>query len=341
MSDVRPRADGEASPPVTEGIGTLFSSGRYPTVTVTGPNVRGPAELEYMASSTVRPVVTAGASVVAFGLGAATLTDPADATATPDAGLSVELSLPVSSTWIYAFVVLVALALVVGVFLLDDGGFSQSGIDRVASVPFLAGMIVVGTVLVALFLSTGDTAVTEGGLENLGEATEMADESVAETESVDAESGGGPSTLATVALIGAIMLGLLVVVWYEFAGDEEDSSRAEPAPTETHDEREAIGDAAGEAADRIEASADAFENEVYTAWKEMVDAVDLRSPETSTPAEFAAAATDAGMDRRHVETLTDVFEEVRYGGRDVTDAREARAVEALRRIEAEYGGDEE
>ncbi|OYR45710.1 MULTISPECIES: DUF4129 domain-containing protein, partial [unclassified Halorubrum] len=63
-------------------------------------------------------------------------------------------------------------------------------------------------------------------------------------------------------------------------------------------------------------------------------------PASSTPAEFAAAAVDAGVDAEPVGDLTAVFERVRYGGEEATEERERRAAEALRRIEERHGGAE-
>ncbi|QLH76775.1 DUF4129 domain-containing protein [Halosimplex rubrum] len=99
----------------------------------------------------------------------------------------------------------------------------------------------------------------------------------------------------------------------------------------------AVGRAAGAAADRIDADAD-VDNEVYRAWDEMRALVDPPDPETTAPAEFADAAVAAGMDPDDVAELTELFAEVRYGGRDPAD-RADRAVAAMRRIEAAYADD--
>lgn len=117
--------------------------------------------------------------------------------------------------------------------------------------------------------------------------------------------------------------------------DREESDEDTPGTTPS---TYAVGEAAGRAADRIETGTD-VENEVYRAWVEMTRHLDVDHPEASTPAEFAAAASEAGIDRSDVDELTDLFELVRYGGRPPTEERERRAVEALRRIEAEYGGE--
>ncbi|WP_101295628.1 DUF4129 domain-containing protein [Halegenticoccus soli] len=136
--------------------------------------------------------------------------------------------------------------------------------------------------------------------------------------------------LLVVALLGSVLL------LFVSTGDEDAGSTAasEPEP-ESDVDAAAIGRAAGEAADRIEGDAD-VENEVYRAWAEMTASIDVAHPRSSTPGEFASAAVEAGMDREDVDELTALFESVRYGGAEPTEARERRAVRALRRIEAAY-----
>ncbi len=157
---------------------------------------------------------------------------------------------------------------------------------------------------------------------------------------------GGQSTVAapsvSTTLLLVLVVGTLVAVAalvltgnhdqreeYESGGDDD-----EPEPEPATDVG-AVGAAAGRAADRIEGS-DEFENEVYRAWAAMTDHLAVDRPESSTPAEFATAATAAGMDPADVARLTDLFEEVRYGDAEPTAERERTAVETLRRIEATY-----
>ena len=145
-----------------------------------------------------------------------------------------------------------------------------------------------------------------------------------------------PSALlfALLALTPVLLVGLYLFSDVRTGTDEDET------PDRTDEERRsAIGRAAGRAADRIEDSVD-VKNEVYRAWHEMTDHLDVDSPESSTPGEFADAAVDAGMTGDDVAELTTLFEEVRYGGRDPTEDREERAVDALRRIETAYAGDE-
>ncbi|TKX85801.1 DUF4129 domain-containing protein [Halorubrum sp. SS5] len=137
--------------------------------------------------------------------------------------------------------------------------------------------------------------------------------------------------VAVIASVAALLLA---------GGDDEtdgDAAARAEEPAEEPPDLDAIGRTAGEAADRIESS-DA-DNEVYRAWRDMTDVLDVDRPASSTPAEFATAAVDAGVDEEPVTALTEVFERVRYGGEDATDDRERRAVEALRRIEERHGGD--
>lgn len=112
-------------------------------------------------------------------------------------------------------------------------------------------------------------------------------------------------------------------------------SEVADGPDETNPTK-AVGAVAGEAADEIEAEGSDLENEVYRAWAEMARALDIDRPDTSTPAEFADAATDAGIRPDDVRELTSLFEEVRYGTADATSARERQAIDALRRIERNY-----
>jgi len=170
--------------------------------------------------------------------------------------------------------------------------------------------------------------------------------------STGGDLGGNAGGQAADQLLSpTVLVGLLVAVAVVFAvlayrasgDDEADDDPVPEAETGEPEDRAAlaaVGSAAGEAADRIENAAD-VDNEVYRAWRDMTDHVDVPDPETSTPREFATAARDAGMDAGHVDALTDLFREVRYGGAEATSDREERAVDALRAIEDRYaeGGD--
>ncbi|QLG63868.1 DUF4129 domain-containing protein [Halorarum salinum] len=155
----------------------------------------------------------------------------------------------------------------------------------------------------------------------------------------DAGTNAAGEALSTpTALVGLLLvlalLGCVALLFVSTGDDEEEPADEEP-DLPPPDRRAALGAAAGAAADRLEADSD-LENEVYRAWSEMTGRLDVENPAAATPAEFAAAAVEAGMDRGDVTELTAVFEEVRYGGAEPTPEREARAVDALRHIEARY-----
>lgn len=140
-------------------------------------------------------------------------------------------------------------------------------------------------------------------------------------------------------LVATLVVGLLGYVMLSSTDEDAD---AEPPEHEAAGDAEAgarvaaIGNVAGQFADRLEHDA-STENEVFRAWVEMTRHLPVDHPRTSTPSEFADAAVAAGVAREDVVELTELFEEVRYGGEPVTADRERRAVEALRHIEAEYG----
>lgn len=135
----------------------------------------------------------------------------------------------------------------------------------------------------------------------------------------------------------ALVVGFVLVVGVLLAlrsksEDEPTDGESEPSDTTT---MEGVGRAAGRAADRITGET-TVENEVYRAWHEMTTQLEMENPDSSTPGEFARAATDAGMSRRDVDELTELFRTVRYGDSTITTDRESRAVAALRRIEETY-----
>lgn len=160
------------------------------------------------------------------------------------------------------------------------------------------------------------------------------------------EPGGGddgssmPTSplLVVLALLAAVFVGG-VLLSRDSGGTGELSKPDTVAPTAADTGAAAVGSAAGRAADRIDEGT-AADNEVYRAWQEMTTLLEVERPDSSTPREFADAAVDAGLERDHVEELTRLFEDVRYGDVETTAAMEERAVSVLRRIETEYARDE-
>lgn len=148
---------------------------------------------------------------------------------------------------------------------------------------------------------------------------------------------GGPDGPVMVAPSLPVLVGLLVIAGVLVALGLRRLADAEAAENATGSAERvaAVGRAAGRAADRIETSDD-IGNEVYRAWVEMTELLDVAAPESTTPGQFAAAAVEAGLDRGDVNELTRLFEDVRYGGRPVTPIEEHRAIAVLRRIESGY-----
>jgi hypothetical protein len=112
-------------------------------------------------------------------------------------------------------------------------------------------------------------------------------------------------------------------------GEEEDDTGEQPDVAD-------LAAAAGEAAERLQEHDADVDNEVYRAWWEMTSLLNVPKPDSATPGEFAEAAIEAGLDESHVDDLTTLFEEVRYGRRD-PESREERAIAVFQDIEAEYG----
>ncbi|RDZ50866.1 hypothetical protein DEQ92_16285 [Haloferax sp. Atlit-6N] len=82
------------------------------------------------------------------------------------------------------------------------------------------------------------------------------------------------------------------------------------------------------------------ENEVTEAWYEMVERLRLDDRQLLTPRERAAIARENGADANSVWSLTELFEEVRYGGAPVTEDRRRRARECLERLGPSGGRDQ-
>ncbi|WP_436909176.1 DUF4129 domain-containing protein [Halosimplex marinum] len=142
-------------------------------------------------------------------------------------------------------------------------------------------------------------------------------------------------SLVTFGVVGFALVAALGLIYYASASVDASVDPAPPAEPDAPD-REAVGAAAARAAERIDDHSGDAENAVYEAWVEMTGALDVADPATSTPGEFAAAATGAGMDADRVSELTDLFERVRYGSEPVTADHERRAVETLRAIQAAH-----
>ncbi|AUX09808.1 hypothetical protein AArcSl_2183 [Halalkaliarchaeum desulfuricum] len=121
--------------------------------------------------------------------------------------------------------------------------------------------------------------------------------------------------------------------------DQNESNAQQENEADEEIDRAAVGRAAGRAAERLTREGN-VDNEVYRAWREMTELLEVSDPETSTPEEFASAAIEAGFGKRDVYLLTRLFEDVRYGKREPSPERERRAIRTFRRIETRYTEEE-
>ena len=225
---------------------------------------------------------------------------------------------------------------VVGILALSFGALVAVA-HRTDAIVSFALLVAIGPFFYVFYtiFSTCDVPWFDGAVERF---SPPADPGPTENDSAPFGAGEGVDPLVTapptvvLGLVVAILIGLLLA---GFALSNRASDDGDERTTSDEAAVAAVGRAAGRAADRIE-NADGIENEVYRAWREMTELLSVPRPESSTPAEFADAAIEAGMDRGDVTALTDVFREVRYGGVTPDAERERRAIEALRRIERQY-----
>ena len=278
-------------------------------------------------------------AVLAIALSAATLTDTHDtsggdgpAPEGDEPGVFQEFDQIGGLGWamyvLAAFVVLVAVGALFGVLRYPLDVAVEFGRTVVA------GLFVVLFVGAILALMEGDPFQFPdpfGGQEPDNGGTGASGDEAIGSEAIDAVAPTSADwTLLAFLLVGLVTLGVVgLLANRQLTADGSSETLPE------QDALAAIGASAGEVADRLETSA-SVDNEVYRAWKEMIDHLDLDRPEVRAPAEFRDAAVDAGMEPEDVNQLTQLFEEVRYGGAQPTEEREARAVETLRRIERRY-----
>ena len=290
-----------------------------------------------VAAATLTETVAVDGSGSGSGGGSGSGVDAGDGDASgdsdaPSTGLTGQFAPGLCLPWLRR--PLVQAALVLGVLAVGGVAWYASDAFPVGlSVSFMAG-VPVGLIYFLL-------AVCPGSPEPFQLSLPAANGSLDPAGTPGSGGGGGARTVETVtqpdvALFLVLGAAVLVAVGLLVAGTGSDDPPTETEVPEPSDpDVTAAARAAGAAADRIDA-ADDVANEVFRAWREMTTHLDVDDPETATPAEFADAAVDAGMTRADVAELTEVFEVVRYGGREPTADRVDRAVGALRRIESAY-----
>lgn len=278
-------------------------------------------------------IVIAAVSILSVGLAAATLSETVQPGEGGDSGSDggfIDLDLPEDREVIptaLARIILVGLVLTAATAALY---MVRHGRRTGEIVAFLLGFAVVFWLfvqLVAVVLDAGDIPLFGSGLPGVGD-------SAGETATTAVSA-----LLVVIAVVGilAVAIGLAIRQSSDSSTDtgEDEQSDRRVVPDQSS-QSESIGQIAGQTADRIEHSqvSDAtVDNEIYRAWEEMTRQLDVPDEDATTPREFARVATEAGLSSRDVAELTELFEDIRYGGRTATDEREQRAVAILRRIE--------
>ena len=265
--------------------------------------------------------------VGALGFGSRTLfEDSSSATPGSDGSIvshipNVAVSVPYLPSTTVLEVVLVVVLIASFLITLVTGDLFPSIVRGV----FLATVLVAVAVVIGYLLLHGDPA----------EFVDQAGGSFQQNDTGGERGDGNPDTpLGMIAILAATILVGGVVVSRFVGGSEGGDGTDESAEL---DESTAVGRAAGRAVDRIDETT--LSNGVFQAWQEMTAVLDVDDPESTTPAEFADAAVKAGMARDDVETLTDLFRDVRYGEVQPTAEREKQARRTLRHIEETYGTD--
>lgn len=284
-----------------------------------------------LAAGTLTDPATTGATSGVGGLDAEQIGYPGEEAAANGAGGSVLGSPPPA---IVLAIVLVAAGAVVYATLDDSSGSMRAAI--VTAVAMVTAILVV----TALFRRIVGQRPTGSGSSINFSALHGSIPGAPGPPGTGATATGLPLEFwAVVGVVGVGAVAAIVVLsGDDAAADEPESERTDQ--TDAAAAVTAVREAAGRARDRLASGVD-VDNAVYAAWAEMVAALDVGDPDTTTPEEFATRAREAGMDPAAVEDLTQLFADVRYGDRPVTDARERRARETLTAIAPGESGDAE
>ena len=291
---------------------------------------------------TLTSAATAVLGLLAVGFAAATLTSTSDGPAAGSGGggggggngslIPLPDPEPTEPTTLdIPFVEFILLALVVTLvaLLVYAAVFERDLFRRVVAVA--APFVLAGILAYLLFVVLGDLSLGSSP----GQPGFLGGGSTPDGPPGGGDTGESPSPslpLGLLAVLGLALAGVALVV-RRVRGASGEPGADGGADHERDDRAAAVGRAAGRAADRLEEGE--ADNEVYRAWREMTDLLDVEDPETSTPGEFADAAVDAGLGGEAVHELTRLFEDVRYG--DAPPAAYGdRAAAVFRRIEAQY-----
>ncbi|WP_049971295.1 DUF4129 domain-containing protein [Haladaptatus cibarius] len=289
-----------------------------------------------LAAATLNTAVTNDGGGLGTGTGSSFGSDEGDDRSSRESAERGELSSPFEFPCYPTLNSPTAIALILGLFFLAVGiGYWRMGTLGAIAV---IGPLGIPLLLLHALLTSCEAPTFDGPSSALPNSSNSTLPGGGSLGSADGATSVLTPSVALFVILGIALVGALVLLVKSSSGTEPETSTSEEVPDE--EDIAAVGRAAGDAADRIESDA-SVENEVYRAWREMTTHLDVSDPKSSTPGEFAATAMAAGIAREDVTELTNIFEEVRYGGEDATGEREERAVAALRRIERTYAEDDE
>ncbi len=228
--------------------------------------------------------------------------------------------------------VLLLVALLIYVTVTRRQALLEALRDLLSRVPSaIAQVAVLAAVVLALLV-----LFSEGSVPRSAPVVPFAGEGGGDTSSSTSLSPAPITTLAVVVGLAAVSL---LALWGVRSRFRTQSTAADPALEEESDvDTTEISQVAGRAADQLE-SDEATADAVVAAWREMATLVSRDDPRTATPRQVTARAIAAGYDADDVETLTRLFEDVRYGDVALSEAQQRRALRAFRRIETEAGED--
>lgn len=305
-----------------------------------------------MVQTSVQVLLIGGLAIIAFGLAAATLTTPVDSGTigvggsetdlpsggTPNNGSAPALSpLPITEgsggllswslcvesvgpvpTWAALFGGLLGLALLVR--------YVSGGVPALA-----VGLLGIWPVLLIWLLVTAGCPVDPGLPVGGEQSTGLIPSTGSETE-----EGGGTAVTPAVSVPWVVLLVLLVIgigvvigaFRIDETGDHTNATKTGSATSE-----QPVGRARKDTAQQTDLGGQAADNDVYRAWRQMIEQADVDYDQTQTPTELIDPIAETGRDRTAVQALTTLFKTTRYGTTPPSPAREQRAKELLERIE--------
>jgi hypothetical protein len=145
------------------------------------------------------------------------------------------------------------------------------------------------------------------------------------------------------ALLAVLGVLLLLAVGALALDSDDDGERDLPPAERMDDKRDETGIDLSRGFD-FDPDSPGVTNEVYRAYRDFTERVPTDRAEATTPREYAARARRIGLDGDAVETVTDAFQQVRYGGQQPGESLERRAREAVDALgdasgDPEDGGD--